>query len=783
MLVRAAVLPLLLLAALIAAPPAAADPGPALSLDIGADRRPISPDIYGLNYADPALAAEIGLPVERWGGNTTDTYNWRLGSSNTGNDYFHENIADCWSAEQGWCGSGENTPAYRAFVAHDRAIGARTLLTVPLMGYVAKDAKLGHPFSCSFPVDVVGPQQKVDPYDPNCGNGVLSNGTPAPVSPTRAGVAITAQNTRDWVADLKTRYGSAAAGGVGYYALGNEPQLWNSTHRGMHPAPTTYDELWTKSRAHARAIDAADPTAKIFGPAEWGWPAYFCSAADDTSDGCQAGDSDRGAHGGTPLTEWYLQQFRAEHQRTGKRLLDYLDLHYYAQGGSTPEVTRSLWDPTYVDPSWINDKIALLPRMRQWVADDYPGTKLALSEYDLGVSGDAVVDTLIQADVLGIFARERLDLATMWGGPSAGDAEANAFRIYRNYDGKGARFGETWVRSASADQGKLAVYGAQRAAGDGAITAVVVNKTPTALTSRLTVAGARTAATAQRWEWTGGSIARGADVAVTAGAVDATYPARSLTLLVLRPAPSVSSASGKVLYTAPPGQANRPVVERVGSTLRVRDAAAGSLVVSAPCTKVTATEASCPATGVTSVEVRAGDRADVLTSKLPAGDPATALLRGGDGDDQLAAGGDADTLRGEGGDDLLAGGLGADEIDGGPGADTLTYAGRTARVAVRLDGVRNDGSDPNGDGTSAAGEENDRDVAVERVTGTNAGDRLVATAATAVVNVLRGGPGDDTLRARDGTATHDRLLCETGTDRYDSDATDEVSACETDETP
>src|SRR3954465_7014119 len=86
---------------------ASADAGPALSLDAGADRHAISQDIYGLNYADPTLAQQIGLPVERWGGNTTDTYNWRLHSYNLGQDWYHENIADCWSEAAGYCNGGQ----------------------------------------------------------------------------------------------------------------------------------------------------------------------------------------------------------------------------------------------------------------------------------------------------------------------------------------------------------------------------------------------------------------------------------------------------------------------------------------------------------------------------------------------------------------------------------------------------------------------------------------------------------------------------------------------------
>src|SRR3954447_280207 len=108
----------------IGAPVASAAAGPALAVDAGADRHAISPDIYGLNYADPGLAAELGLPVDRWGGNTTDTYNWQLHSSNTGNDYFFENVSDCWDAAHSWCGGGTTNPAtvsgYRDFIDKDR---------------------------------------------------------------------------------------------------------------------------------------------------------------------------------------------------------------------------------------------------------------------------------------------------------------------------------------------------------------------------------------------------------------------------------------------------------------------------------------------------------------------------------------------------------------------------------------------------------------------------------------------------------------------------------------
>ena len=48
---------------------------------------------------------------------------------------------------------------------------------------------------------------------------------------------------------------------------------------------------------------------------------------------------------------------------------------------------------------------------------------------------------LAQADVLGIFGRENLDLATLWSPPDSSQPGAFAFRMYRNYDTNGHGFG------------------------------------------------------------------------------------------------------------------------------------------------------------------------------------------------------------------------------------------------------------------------------------------------------------------------------------------------------
>lgn len=72
-----------------------------------------------------------------------------------------------------------------------------------------------------------------------------------------------------------------ANGGVQFYNLDNEPELWHETHRDVHPSPLTYDELVNKTIAHAAALKAVDLTdPQTLGYASYGWTGYWYSPAD-----------------------------------------------------------------------------------------------------------------------------------------------------------------------------------------------------------------------------------------------------------------------------------------------------------------------------------------------------------------------------------------------------------------------------------------------------------------------------------------------------------------------
>lgn len=517
--------------------------GPALEIDTATGRRPIDPAVYGMNFADEDLAAELALPVRRWGGNATTRYDWRTDTSNRASDWYFENVPLANDRPE-LLPAGSTTDR---FVEQDRRTGTQTILTVPLIGWTPR----GRAYACGYSVAKYGAQASTDPWRPDCGNGVRSDGGSVPGNdPGDTSVEIGPTFVSDWIAHLTSRFGTAEEGGVGLYELDNEPMLWHVTHRDVHPEPTSYDEMRDRTIAYATAVKGADPGAKTLGPAVWGWTAYFWSALDWASGGAWwSAPQDRLAHGNVPFLRWYLRQMRAYEQETGLRLLDYLDVHYYPQASGVAlapagdvanqalrlRSTASLWDPDYVDESWIAEPVRLVPRLREWIDAEYPGTKLAITEYNWGGLGHAN-GALAQADVLGIFGREGVDLATLWDPPEANQPGAFAFRMYLSYDGAGGRFGDTSVHAASTDSSRLAIYGAERSS-DRSLTAIVVNKTAKALTTSISLSGVVGATTAERWNWSAdnpATIAREADLPVAGpGPIPATFPPSSITMLVI----------------------------------------------------------------------------------------------------------------------------------------------------------------------------------------------------------------------------------------------------------
>jgi hypothetical protein len=563
----------------------AATAGPALTVDAGKQTHPISPYIYGMNgyLLDAPVASAANIAIARWGGDSTSRYNYQLDVTNSASDWYFENQVGT-GADGAKPVSG--VTAFDALVESNATIGARTLGTVPVLGWVAKDST-----SCSFPVSKYPGQYSVD-TGRQCGDGEMPNPSnptnPTNITgndPTVTSTAVGPSWAGNWVSYLVKKFGAAANGGVAIYDLDNEPSWWDAVHRDVHPLPSTYDEVTNNGIATAQAIKTADPTAEVSGPVVDYWWNYFYSKKDIES-GWGSGPcyspwsnpSDRKAHNGAPFIEYYLQQFAAYDAKNNLRLLDYLDLHTYfaanylgnsvafTTAGDTGaqqarlNSTRVFWDPTYTDPNYPQPNYItdtnytagcsppaqapqLIPTMHKWIADDYPGTRTAITEYNWG-GLEAINGALAQADILGIFGSYGLDLGTLWPttDPAAQVPGLMAFAMYRNYDGDNSTFGDMALASTSANQGALSVYGAIRAA-DNAVTVMVINKTYGDLTDTLSLANFTPNGPAKVFLYSSANLSAivvQPNLTVTppaAGSTNSTlsttFPAQSITLLVV----------------------------------------------------------------------------------------------------------------------------------------------------------------------------------------------------------------------------------------------------------
>src|SRR5687768_11476675 len=277
-------------------------------------------------------------------------YNWAFSTANRCKDYYFFNIPDIF-------GGGANGASADNFIEFSRNAGADPVMTIPMLSLLPEsNAK-----QCSFPVATYPGQEDhwVDQID--CGNGRFQDGNGivgdgprilGVPDPNNISANYPLSHQGDWIDHMMDEHGSAAAGGVKYYSLDNEPHLWSFDHWDVHPTGATYDEVWGKMRDLGAILRAKDAGAIITGGEEWGWSGYFWSGA-DVENGDEA---DYTSHGNTFWYDWMLDQFKQYEIDHGTRILDVLTVHFYPQSGEfwsgsvdtdmqllRNRSTRSLW--------------------------------------------------------------------------------------------------------------------------------------------------------------------------------------------------------------------------------------------------------------------------------------------------------------------------------------------------------------------------------------------------------------------------------------------------------
>lgn len=435
-------------------------------------RHAISPYIYGTNQN---MTGSERFTVFRQGGNRMTGYNWENNFSNAGADWYHSSD-NYLTWVVGIPSSQERIPGIvvTRFVEQNNAAGAKSLATLQMAGYVARDGRQTVTEAQTAPSvrwrEVKFRKQAPFSLNPDT---------------TDAFVYMDEQ-----VHFLINRFGLSSEGGIWGYSLDNEPALWPFTHPRIHPLAPTYREISDKGITLSHTIKRLDPGALVFGPVLYGISAYinFQDAPDAATEGI----------GYDWFISYYLHRMKKASDTCGFRLLDVLDLHWYPEAKGDNRITesnattdadiearlqapRTLWDTGYYENSWIGqwrkEYLPLIPVIRKSINTFYPGTKLAFTEYTYG-GGNHISGGLAQADVLGIFGRYDIFAAMHWLTGSS-DYISSGYRLYRNYDGAGGSFGDTSVFAGTSDKVNSSVYASVTGPADSSLHIVVINKSTT----------------------------------------------------------------------------------------------------------------------------------------------------------------------------------------------------------------------------------------------------------------------------------------------------------------
>ena len=271
------------------------------------------------------------------------------------------------------------------------------------------------------------------------------------------------------------------------------------------PNPIAASAYVTKSLSLASALKAQFATAKVFGPAHYGFLGLYNWNYDSSENPTPTG------------YDWFFDQYVAAIQTAsasaGHQLVDVYDFHWYPEATDSsgtritylvgPTLTadqvqaivqspRSLWDSTYTENSYIagpdgilGGPINLLPRLKDKISHAGSTMGLSITEYNNGGS-QHIAGTIAQADNLGAFGAQGLFAATFWVLYTTEPYTLGAFSAFRNFDGSGSNFGDTSVAASSSNNQAVTVYVSTDSSKAGRVVMVAINRSTATQTVNVT---------------------------------------------------------------------------------------------------------------------------------------------------------------------------------------------------------------------------------------------------------------------------------------------------------
>jgi hypothetical protein len=501
--------------------------------------RPISPYIYGINFAPKVEGLPPGMTLDRAGGNRWTAYNWETNASNAGSDYLYENDAYLSIGK-------EPAGSVAAFIKEDQKSGMASLMTVQMQGYVAGDE--------NGPVDVTNPPDKKRFKKVFYEKKMVSD-EPFTASPSGSDDYVF-MDEFIWALDHRFAgqniFGAKPSKQPVFVSLDNEPELWKSTHMEIQGKKSiSAEEYITRTISLASALKKQFPDLVIFGPAHYGFLGIYNWNIEMNAT----------ASANNWFVDKYLMALKSASTAFGRPLVDVYDFHWYPEatdssgkriGGLTgPALTddqvqaivqspRSLWDKTYKEKSWIakdvlSAPLAILDRLQTRIDAENPGMKLAITEYNNG-GGQQIAGTIAQADNLGVFGAQGVFAATLWPLSQKEAYSLAAFRAFRGFDGS-HHFGDTSVQAASSNIGNVVVYVSTDSTHSNRVVMVAINRSASEQSAEVT--GQPLSGNAHLFQMTAVSTAKQSTVhPVAAG----TQPVSGSTITLKLPALSVTTA-------------------------------------------------------------------------------------------------------------------------------------------------------------------------------------------------------------------------------------------------
>ncbi|MDR1370582.1 MAG: T9SS type A sorting domain-containing protein [Dysgonamonadaceae bacterium] len=209
-----------------------------------------------------------------------------------------------------------------------------------------------------------------------------------------------------------------------YWNMDNEPECWNSTHDDAMPQSIPVEDYIQRYVNVAVKARTLFPEIKIAGPVftnEWQWYNWQNGTISDPQNPSKK----------YSWVEYFIKRMAEEQLRTGLRLLDVLDFHFYPENRQdiTLQLHRVFYDTTYdypgangckvINGGWDNSitKEYIFKRSTDWL-DKYMGKNhgvtMGMSEMGSLYSQDPNVIAVCYASLLGTFAENNVEIFTPW---------------------------------------------------------------------------------------------------------------------------------------------------------------------------------------------------------------------------------------------------------------------------------------------------------------------------------------------------------------------------------